>query len=100
MATWSEEEIESTLEAIRKRSLIDPEFRELALSDSAAAISEVNSKPMPSGYQVRFVDNSGPVKSFLLPDPVVESEELSDVELEAVAGGVGNAFRTGPDTTV
>ncbi len=100
MASWSEEEIESTLESIRKRSLTDPDFRELALSDASAAISEVNPKPMPNGYQVKFVDNSGPVKNFVLPDPVIESEELSDAELESVAGGVGNAFRTGPQDTV
>ena len=97
MATWSEDEIERTLEEIRKRSITDPEFRELALSDSAAAISKVNPKPVPENYMVKFVDNSGPVKSFLLPDPVSNVEDLSDAELEAVSGGMNrnNANGTG-----
>lgn len=95
MATWSEDEIERTLEEIRKRSITDPEFRELALSDSAAAISKVNPKPVPEIYKVKFLDNSGPVKSFLLPDPVSNVEDLSDAELEAVAGGVSTRTNTG-----
>ena len=123
MAAWSEEEIERTLEEIRKLSVTDsdfrqlaltdpvtaiakvnphplpqgydvrfldtdPDFRELALSDSAAAISKVNPKPVPDDYKVKFVDNSGPVKNFVLPDPVNNVEDLSDAELEAVAGGI------------
>ena len=90
MATWSEDEVERTLEEIRKRSITDPEFRELALSNSSAAVSKVNPKPLPEGYQVKFIDNSGPVKNFVLPDPVNDVEELSDAELEAVAGGTRN----------
>ena len=93
MTSWSEEEVERTLEEIRKRSITDPDFRDLALSDSAAAIAKVTPKSMPGGYQVKFIDNSGPVKSFVLPDPAFETEELSDAELEAVAGG--SAIRTG-----
>ena len=98
MATWSEEEIERTLEEIKKRSITDSDFRDLALSNPVAAISKVNSKPIPESYQVKFVDNSGPVKSFLLPDPVSNVEELTDAELEAVAGG--NRTNTSNSTNV
>lgn len=88
MQAWSEEEIHRTLEKIRKLSVTDLDFRDLALSNPTAAIATVTSIPLPEGYQVQFVDNSGPLKSFVLPDPVNDVEELTDVELEAIAGGV------------
>ncbi len=88
MQVWSEEEIYRTLEEIRKLSIIDSEFRQLALSHPAAAVATVTDIPLPAGYQVQFIDNSGPIKSFVLPDPVNDVEELTDVELEAIAGGV------------
>ncbi len=100
MATWSEDEIERTLEEIKKRSITDPEFRELALSDPNKAISKVNPKPVPEVYKVKFLDNSGPVKSFLLPDPVSNVEDLSDAELEAVAGGIGTRTNTSNSTNI
>ena len=87
MNSWTEEEIERTLEEIRKLSVTDGEYRKLALTDPTAAVAVVNPKPLPEGYDVKFLDNSGPVKNFLLPNPVSNVEELSDVELEAIAGG-------------
>ena len=90
MNSWTEEEIERTLEEIRKLSLVDGEYRKLALTDPAAAVAKFNPKPLPQGYDIKFIDNSGAVKSFLLPNPVENVEELSDAELEAVAGGISN----------
>ena len=87
MLNWSEDEVERTLEEIRKRSMTDEAYRQLALADPTAAVAQINPHPLPEGYQVKFIDNSGPVKSFVLPDPINTIEELSDAELEAVAGG-------------
>ncbi len=87
MQSWSEEEVERTLEEIRKLSIVDSEFRQLALTQPATAVARVNPHPLPEGYQVRFIDNSGLTKSFVLPDPVDDVLELSDAELEAIAGG-------------
>lgn len=90
MHSWSEEEVKHTLEEVRRLSVVDSGFRQLALTDPAAAVAVVNPHPLPAGYDVKFIDNSGPVKTFLLPDPVNDLMELSDAELEAVAGGARN----------
>jgi hypothetical protein len=87
---WTQEEADKTLEEIKKRSIVDPEFRQLALSNPNAAVAKVNPKPMPSGFSVKFIDNSGAQKAIVLPDPVGKVEELSDAELEEVAGGDNN----------
>jgi hypothetical protein len=90
MATWTQAEADNTLEEIKKRSMTDPEFRSLAVKDPKGAISKVNPKPLPTGFSVHFVDNSGTGKTIVLPDPVARVEELSDAELEEVAGGDNN----------
>ena len=90
MLDWTQEEAQRTLDEIKKRSATDPEFRALTLSNPNAAIAKVNPKKLPAGFQAKFIDNSGTTKSFVLPDPVARVEELSDAELEGVAGGDNN----------
>lgn len=90
MRDWTNEELQHMLAEVARRAVVNPEFRELALRDAAAAISKISSKPLPEGITFKFVDNSGPVKTVPLPDPLVDEEELCDEEFENVAGGGGN----------
>ena len=87
MKNWTNEELQQMLLKIAQRTAVDPEFRALALRDSAAAISRITSKPLPTGVTYQFVDNSGSIRIVPLPDPIVSSDELSEAELEDVAGG-------------
>jgi hypothetical protein len=72
---------------IKRRSRIDSEFRALALKNPDAVVKQITTTPLPTGVSLRFVDNSGPVKTFTLPGVLPEIEQLSDLELEEVAGG-------------
>lgn len=90
MEQWSIEEAEQVMEQVTKRSMEDPEFRALALRDAHAAIAKINTKPLPAGYRVQFVDNAGASRTFVLPDPIPANAELTDEELEQVAGGGRN----------
>lgn len=66
----------------------DPAFRALALSDGTAAVKQVIGSPLPDGVKIRFVENNGATLTLGLP-PARTSDQLSDRELEAVAGGRG-----------
>lgn len=87
MATWTDAEWNEVLSEVSRRATVDPEFRTLALKDSTAALKKVTTRTLPTDMTYRFVDNSGPAKTIPLPDPLPDIEELSDLELEQVAGG-------------
>jgi len=87
MAEWNEAEAQKTLNEVTKRVQTDPAFRKLALSDPNAAIAKVNPAPIPPGFKIQFVESEGANLTIVLPDPVSKNGELSDVELEQVAGG-------------
>jgi hypothetical protein len=99
MYQWTNAEADRVLEEVIKRSMEDPEFRTLALSDASAAISKITTKPLPPGFSVRFVDNGGVSRTFVLPDPAPASAALSDAELEQVAGGIFDRCNTTCNTT-
>jgi hypothetical protein len=63
MSKWTNEELQTTLEELLRRTAVDKDFRKLALSDSTAAFGQVVPKPLPDGMTFRFVDNEGPVKT-------------------------------------
>jgi hypothetical protein len=69
-----------------QRASSDPAFRELAMRDGTAAVEQVIGKPLPDGVKIRFVENDGATFTLGLP-PARSGDELSDRELEAVAGG-------------
>ena len=68
----------------------DPTFRALALSDGTAAVEQVIGSPLPDGVKIRFVENDGATLTLGLP-PSQTLDELSDRELEAVAGGASSS---------
>ncbi len=84
---WEPRDIEDLLRSTIERARTDAAFREKALSDPQAAIMEQSAKPVPDGISVKFHDGKGALVNIILDEPVDEDEELSDSELEQVAGG-------------
>ena len=72
------------LTAVLTRSATDTEFRTRLLSDPRAAIEEATGRDVPADMDIRFVENDG-FATIVLPD--FAGSELSDNQLEAVAGG-------------
>ncbi len=87
MTTFSDSKWQDVLKEVAHRAAIDADFRSLALKDSAAAISKVSDLSIPSGTAIKFVENTSTVKTVVLPDAVSEISQLSEIELENVAGG-------------
>jgi hypothetical protein len=113
MQRWSQAEVNRTVHEVKRRSLIDLEFRALALANAPAAMAKVNPKPLPQGTVIKFVDSSTTSENpsldtvtraitILLPAPVPEkAEELSEAELEKATGGFTNILfpETGSEET-
>lgn len=87
--TWTTQELTRALEEVAQRAKADEQFKKLALSDGMTAMARVNPKPLPAGTVINFVENSGPLKTIPLPPLMTSSDsgEITEEELEAVAGG-------------
>ncbi|MEM8960967.1 MAG: NHLP leader peptide family RiPP precursor [Acidobacteriota bacterium] len=86
MSDWSQEEIQTATREIVRRAATDADFRARAMSDPASVVKEVTGRDLPADFKVRFVDSEGANIVVPLP-PVVSDGELSDEQLEEVAGG-------------
>lgn len=97
MKAWTSQEIGAAIEEINRRSVVDPEFRSLAINDARAAFASFNPAPLPTGFNPKFVDNSGSTQTIPLPNPLPGVSEIPEDELESVAGGwdVSVGFRSG-----
>jgi hypothetical protein len=74
------------------RSLQDEEFRQRLLAEPRAAIEQELGSRLPESVEVRVVEETKDTIYLVLPSasPVGQGGELSDQELEAVAGGEGD----------
>jgi hypothetical protein len=82
----SRAEMERTLV---QRSIEDDSFRQRLLDDPKATVEQELTTQLPEGVEVRVVQESQQSIYLVLPSasPLGEGVELSDEELEAVAGG-------------
>jgi len=77
------------VDAALARSAVDSEFRQLLLSDPRAAAAQVTDAPIPSNLKISFVEKPEDTDVlYVLPDFIPGADELSEAELEAVAGGM------------
>jgi hypothetical protein len=84
---YSEAEVQAAINEIMKRARTDKAFRELALKDPNTAVKQATNLDVPPGFKIRFIESEGANMVITLPELVGAEGELSDAELEQVAGG-------------
>jgi hypothetical protein len=83
-----EQELNTAIREVLKRSVVDPDFRQLATKNSSAALEKIGRKDLANATQITFIDNYGKSqKTIVLPDPIANPELLTEEDLEQVAGG-------------
>ena len=80
------EQAQVQVERLMSRSATDPIFRAKLLHAPREALAEFSGRDLPANLDIRFVENTASA-TFVLPDVVDPTAELSNEELEAVAGG-------------
>ena len=73
-------------QALLSRAATDPDFRTRLLTEPNQTLGEFIDQEIPANVKIAFVENEADA-TIVLPDPVDRSAELSEDELEAVAGG-------------
>ncbi len=79
---------------VMKRAWADPAFKQQLLADPKTAIQEATGTDLPAGLAVHVFENTPTVQHMILPPNPADSE-LSDSDLEAVAGGLSKGVQTG-----
>lgn len=87
MPFTNDAQIQEAIQKVFKKASTDAAFRQLCLSDAAAAVKQATGEDVPASFKLRFVDNAGASMTIVLPDPQKAGGELKDEELEQVAGG-------------
>ena len=78
------------LDAVLERAGTDAEFRRALLADPHAAVQAAFGIVIPASFRIRFVEKGDDVDALIvLPDLRPRGRELTDDELEIVAGGAG-----------
>ncbi|CAH1195504.1 hypothetical protein PAECIP111893_00706 [Paenibacillus plantiphilus] len=85
--SWTNEQIQEAAQAVVGKAISDAEFRKLAISDIYAAIKQVTGREVPQEFKINVIDGTGYHANIVLPEVRGAADELTETELEAVAGG-------------
>jgi hypothetical protein len=84
------------------RALKNPAFRQAFVSNPKAALEREFNIQVPNDVTIRVLEDTPSIHTIVLPAQEASVQELSDAELEAVAGGQlpsTESFACAPDPT-
>ena len=82
---WTQEKVESTLKSVVEKAQEDAAFREKLKSSPKEALEAEAGEMIPEFIRIAVVDQND--ADIVITLPKVQSDELSDADLEQVAGG-------------
>jgi len=84
---WTKEKIEATLKSVVEKAQADPLFREKLKNNPREVLASEGGEAIPEFIRITIVDQND--ADIVITLPKVQSDELSDADLEQVAGGKG-----------
>lgn len=84
---WTQEQINEIYVKVQKKAMIDANFRKSLLTEPNKAIASITGQQLPDGFKIKVIENDPAYNAtFVIPDMI--KDELSDEELNQVAGGI------------
>ncbi len=84
----NDDDRQEALKLVTAKAAVDRAYRTRLLTDPNRAIAEVIGRPVPASLTIRFIEKDPDVDILVvLPDLLDEVAELSEEDLDAVAGG-------------
>ena len=85
--SWTQEEMEKSYQELVQKAITDEAFRKELVADPNTTISKATGKEIPADYKIRIIEEDPSYQAtFLLPP--MTGEELSEEDLQSMAGGV------------
>jgi hypothetical protein len=72
---------------IAEKAWHDPAFHQRVLADANAAYEEATGLKVPPGVTLKVIEDDAHTINFVIPPRPAATSELSDADLESVAGG-------------
>lgn len=72
---------------IAEKAWHDPAFHQRVLADANGAYEEATGLKLPPGVTLKVIEDDAHTINFVIPPRPAAASELSDADLEAVAGG-------------
>lgn len=91
-----EQNRDDLMKAILDRAAHDPVFRGGLLTDPRGAIARAFGVSIPPETTIRFVEKPPDVDALVVLPPLAAASELSEEELEIVAGGAQRSYHWAP----
>ena len=89
---WTKEKVDKTIDILMKKASTDLKFRKSVILEPEKAIFDITGEKVPEDFKIKVIENiPGYDETFVLNDFL--SEELTEEELDNVAGGRGRCTR-------